>query len=47
LELEQQAAREAESTRGWPWDSAPILGFARDAAVRTVKTVTRRTFTSA
>ena len=43
LELEQQAARDAaaqESAR-WPWDMDPF-GFARDAAVRTVRTVTRR-----
>ncbi len=44
LELEQQAARDAaaEESARWPWDMGPF-GFARDAAVRTVRTVTRRT----
>jgi hypothetical protein len=44
LELEQQAARDAAAQRStrWPWDMDPF-GFARDAAVRTVRTVTRRT----
>jgi Domain of unknown function (DUF4407) len=44
LELEQQAARDAaaEGSARWPWDMDPF-GFARDAAVRTVRTVTRRT----
>jgi hypothetical protein len=37
-ELEQQAADESGS---WLWDTGPV-GFARNAAVRTVKTVTRR-----